>query len=123
LVNEHALTRTVRDSAALLDAVAGTPGDPYTAPAESAFPASDHADTRRAAHPDRHGIAVSGPTTHLEVVAAVERTGTVLDGLGHVVEPGAPAIDADAVADAIAVLHNVSNAQLHDGDRALGANP
>jgi amidase len=32
LVNEHALTRTVRDSAALLDAVTGTaPGDPYTA--------------------------------------------------------------------------------------------
>src|SRR5215208_1978938 len=33
LVNEHALTRTVRDSAALLDAAAGSaPGDPYTAP-------------------------------------------------------------------------------------------
>src|SRR3954468_369203 len=33
LVNEHALTRTVRDSAALLDTVAGTaPGDPYSAP-------------------------------------------------------------------------------------------
>ena len=54
-----------------------------------------------------------GPTTHPEVVAAVERTGTVLDGLGHEVDPGAPAIDADAVADAIAVLHNVSNAELH----------
>ncbi|PRC44132.1 amidase, partial [Mycobacterium sp. ITM-2017-0098] len=34
LVNEHALTRTVRDSAALLDAVTGTGiGDPYSAPA------------------------------------------------------------------------------------------
>src|SRR5213079_425775 len=33
LVNEHALTRTVRDSAALLDAVTGSaPGDPYNAP-------------------------------------------------------------------------------------------
>lgn len=33
LVNEHALTRTVRDSAALLDVVAGAaPGDPYSAP-------------------------------------------------------------------------------------------
>src|SRR4029077_5403443 len=33
LVNEHALTRTVRDSAALLDAVAGTaPGDPRPPP-------------------------------------------------------------------------------------------
>ncbi len=33
LVNKHALTRTVRDTAALLDVVAGAaPGDPYTAP-------------------------------------------------------------------------------------------
>ncbi|WP_264022752.1 amidase [Mycolicibacterium pyrenivorans] len=33
LVNEHALTRTVRDSAALLDAVTGAGvGDPYSAP-------------------------------------------------------------------------------------------
>ena len=33
LVNAHAVTRTVRDSAALLDVIAGSaPGDPYTAP-------------------------------------------------------------------------------------------
>ena len=33
LVNAHALTRTVRDSAALLDVIAGSaPGDPYAAP-------------------------------------------------------------------------------------------
>jgi len=54
-----------------------------------------------------------GPVTHPEVVAAVERTGALLAGLGHVVEPGAPTIDADAVADAIAVLHTVSNAGLY----------
>jgi amidase len=54
-----------------------------------------------------------GPQTHPEVVAAVERAGAVLESLGHIVEPGGPTIDADAVATAIAVLHNVSNAQLH----------
>jgi amidase len=37
----------------------------------------------------------------------------MLDGLGHHVETGAPTIDPDAVADAIAVLHTVSNAELH----------
>ena len=115
LVNEHALTRTVRDSAALLDVVAGSaPGDPYTAPA-SKVPFLQAITQQPAAQ--RILIATAspfpGPTTHPEVVAAVERTATVLDDLGHVVEPGAPAIDADAVADAIAVLHNVSNAQLH----------
>jgi amidase len=115
LVNEHALARTVRDSAALLDAVAGSaPGDPYTAPAPNV--PFLQAITQQPA-PARILLATAspfpGPATHPEVVAAVERTGALLDGLGHVVEPGAPTIDADAVADAIAVLHNVSNAQLH----------
>ena len=33
LVNGHALTRTVRDSAALLDVITGSaPGDPYSSP-------------------------------------------------------------------------------------------
>lgn len=115
LVNEHALTRTVRDSAALLDVVAGSaPGDPYTAPVPNV--PFLHAITQQPAAA-RILIATAspfaGPATHPEVVAAVEQTATVLDGLGHHVEPGAPTVDADAVADAIAVLHNVSNAQLH----------
>ena len=115
LVNEHALTRTVRDSAALLDVVAGSaPGDPYNAPLPN-MPFLQ-AITQQ---PDTTRILLAtaspfpGPTTDPEVVAAVEQTGTVLESLGHIVEPGGPAIDADAVADAIAVLHNVSNAQLH----------
>jgi amidase len=119
LVNEHALTRTVRDSAALLDAVAGSaPGDPYTASVPNV--PFLQAITRPPAAA-RILIATAspfpGPTTHPEVVAAVEQTAAVLAGLGHVVEPGAPTIDADAVADAIAVLHVVSNAQLHAGHR------
>jgi amidase len=115
LVNEHALARTVRDSAALLDAVTGSaPGDPYNAPAPK-MPFLQ-AITQPPA-PVRILIATAspfaGPATDLEVVAAVEQTGAVLESLGHIVEPGAPTVDADVVADAIAVLHNVSNAQLH----------
>ncbi|MEN3320032.1 MAG: amidase [Mycobacterium sp.] len=115
LVNEHALTRTVRDSAALLDAVAGSaPGDPYTAPAPN-MPFLQAITQQPAAIRILMTTAspFPGPATHPEVVAAVERTGAALDGLGHVIEPGTPTVDADAVADAIAVLHNVSNAQLH----------
>lgn len=115
LVNEHALTRTVRDSAALLDVVAGSaPGDPYTA----SVPNSPFLQAiSQTPAPQRILIATAspfpGPATDPEVVAAVEATGRLLEGLGHDVEPGAPVIDADAVADAIAVLHTVSNAQLH----------
>jgi amidase len=115
LVNEHALTRTVRDSAALLDAVTGTaPGDPYTAAVPKA-PFLQSITQPPAAQ--RIVMATAspfpGPATHPEVVAAVKQTGRLLESIGHHVEPGAPIVDADAVADAIAVLHTVSNAQLH----------
>ena len=115
LVNEHALTRTVRDSAALLDAVTGSaPGDPYTAPAPKVpFLQAITQQRRRAADPDRDGIAVSRADHPPRGRRRRRADGPALEGLGHIVEPGAPTIDADAVADAIAVLHTVSNAQLH----------
>jgi amidase len=47
------------------------------------------------------------------VIAAVESVAKLLVGLGHHVDTAAPTIDPDAVADAIAVLHTVSNAELH----------
>ncbi|MCW2690216.1 MAG: amidase, Asp-tRNAAsn/Glu-tRNAGln amidotransferase subunit, partial [Mycobacterium sp.] len=126
LAVEHALTRTVRDSAALLDVVTGIGvGDPYSAP----LPAVQFltAMTQPPA-PQRIVIATGSPfpgtVTDPEVVAAVEATGSLLEGLGHLVEPGAPTIDPNAVADAIAVLHNVSNAQLHAfATRHLGRVP
>ncbi|MFV8051801.1 amidase [Mycobacterium sp. 48b] len=126
LVNGHALTRTVRDSAALLDIVAGTaPGDPYSA-AAPAVPFLQSAAQTPAAQ--RILIATSSPfpTDRIdpEVVAAVEATGRLLESLGHHLTPGAPTIDPDAVADAVAVLHTVSNAQLHDLAKAhLGRAP
>ncbi|MCV7206864.1 amidase [Mycolicibacterium peregrinum] len=116
LVNGHALTRTVRDSAALLDVIAGTaPGDPYSAAAPAVPFIQSAAQTPS---PQRIVIATSSPfpTDRIdpEVVAAVEATGRLLESLGHHLTPGAPTIDPDAVADAIAVLHTVSNAELHD---------
>lgn len=115
LVNEHVLTRTVRDSAALLDVVTGSaPGDPYTAPlprspflqAMSETPAPQRILTTT-------GSPFPGSPTHPEVIAAVESVAATLSDLGHHIAPGAPTIDPDVVADAIAVLHTVSNAELH----------
>lgn len=115
LVNEHALTRTVRDSAALLDAVTGAAlGDPYSTPVPG-IPFLEACAAAPAAQ--RILIATASPfpgtPTDPQVAAAVEAAGRQLEDLGHHVEPGAPTIDPDAVADAIAVLHTVSNAQLY----------
>ncbi|MEN4402035.1 amidase [Mycolicibacterium senegalense] len=116
LVNNHALTRTVRDCAALLDVVAGTvPGDPYSA---AAAPVSFLDAAAQTPSAQRILIATSSPfpTERIdpEVVAVVEAAGRLLEGLGHHLTPGAPTVDADVVADAVAVLHTVSNAQLHE---------
>lgn len=93
LTHEHVLTRSVRDSAGVLDAVAGAgPGDPYTAPR----PARPFVD-ELGVDPDRLRIGFrtarpDGSEAHAECVAAVEAAARLLDELGHDVaaEPMAP---------------------------------
>jgi amidase len=93
LTHEHVLTRTVRDSAAILDTVAGPgPGDPYTAPA----PARPYAaEVSAPAGRLRVGIIITGidgDDVHPECVAAVEATARALEELGH--DVSAAKIDA-----------------------------
>jgi amidase len=114
LVNEHALTRTVRDCAALLDATAGpAPGDPYFAP-----PPADPwlSAIERDPRPLRIRWTADGPfdsTTHPDARAALDAAAAALSGLGHELSPGAPAFDPEPVVDAVAVLHQVSNLELY----------
>lgn len=93
--HEHVLTRTVRDTAGILDAIRGAaPGDPYTAPA----PLRPYVeDVRRAPgrlriglFTDRPGTSISGAPVHPDCVEAVEKAATVLEGLGHDVERSHP---------------------------------
>lgn len=89
--NEFAMTRSVRDTAALLDALAGmSPGDPYTAPP----PAQSFAESaRRDPGKLRIGVLRSGLRgieLHPENLAAVDRTARALADLGHVVEESHP---------------------------------
>jgi amidase len=114
LVNEHALTRSVRDCAALLDATAGpVPGDPYSArPPDEPWTAAIERDPQ----PLRVRWTADGPfpgETDPETRAAVGATAAMLESLGHDVEPGAPAFDPEPVVDAVAVLHQVSNLELY----------
>jgi len=98
---EHVLTRSVRDSAAFLDAVHGpVPGDRYWAPppAGSFLEASGR-------DPERLTIGFSvrdfrGDRAHPECEAAVLTTARVLEELGHNVVEAEPEIDGSVLADA-----------------------
>jgi amidase len=98
LTHEGVVTRSVRDTAAVLDAIAGPmPGDPYTAPAPArpwreevgADPGSLSISVRTA--------AVGGmPAVDPEIVAAVDAAGRLLEQLGHRVDGDGPtALDDD----------------------------
>lgn len=99
IVAEHALTRSVRDSAALLDATAGpAPGDPYCAP-----PAQRPFLYEVGAHPGALRIAFSasapyGGPVHPDCVAAVHDAATMCADLGHHVIEDAPVLDGEAFA-------------------------
>ncbi len=93
LVVRHVVTRSVRDSAAILDALEGrVPGDPYAAPP----PARPYAE-EVGADPGRLriGVRTRAPgdlaVTDDECVAATEDAARLLESLGHHVEPAAPA--------------------------------
>ncbi|MEO8458384.1 MAG: amidase [Chloroflexota bacterium] len=95
LTVEHAVTRTVRDSAALLDATLGSmPGDPYVAPK----PARRYVE-ELGADPGSLRIAVTrvsptGAPVHPDCVAAVDDAAKLLADLGHHVEEAAPNVTA-----------------------------
>jgi amidase len=96
LVAEHVLTRTVRDTAAILDAVSGPEvGDPYYAP----LPARPFRD-EVGVPPEtlRVGLLTTAPDdseVHAECVEAVEETGRVLARLGHQVAVSSPSALGD----------------------------
>ena len=103
LAIEGVVTISVRDSAAMLDAISGPmPGDPYFAPPPvRPFAEEVGRDPGRL----RIGLMTDLPGTktqaHPECVRAVESAGKLLESLGHRVEYAHP----DAYDDAEAIVH------------------
>jgi len=101
LIVEFGLTRTVRDTAHLLDAVAApSVGDKYMAPP----PARPYADELRA-DPGRLRVAVttdawSGTAVDPQVAAVTANVGKALEWIGHAVTETSPAVDPDALVEA-----------------------
>jgi Asp-tRNA(Asn)/Glu-tRNA(Gln) amidotransferase A subunit family amidase len=95
---EHAVTLTVRDTAALLDATAGAgPGDPYVAPAPArSFLAEVQAECRplRIAYTT---AAPNGVPVEEEYLKALAETVVLCKDLGHRVDEADPEIDGASV--------------------------
>ena len=98
LVAEHAVTRSVRDSAALLDCTAGPDlGDPYCAPP----PERPYLEEiGRAPGKLRIGYwtrRLDGEPVHPECAEATEKAMAACAGLGHEVEEVKPPIDGESL--------------------------
>jgi amidase len=97
--SEGVISRSVRDSARALDAIAGpAPGDPFVI----APPAEPYADAMtRAPGRLRIGFMTTSPLgtpVHPEAVAAVADAAALLASCGHELEEAAPALDGPLLA-------------------------
>ena len=116
LVVEHALTRSVRDSAALLDATSGPDvGDPYWAP-----PPVRPFLQEVGADPGRLRIAftttaVTGVPVHSDCVSAVRDAAQLCTDLGHEVVEAAPEVPGDLVTQMFVTLWSAGCAWTIDG--------
>lgn len=98
LVIQHAVSRTVRDSAALLDATQGwEPGALYAAPPRSRPYLEEVGAPVERLRIGMSRAAPSGVPVHPDCVAAVERTAALLEEMGHEVVEAAPDHDAEAM--------------------------
>ncbi len=105
LIMEHAVTRSVRDSAALLDATCGPDiGDPYWAPPPKR-PFLQEVGT----NPGQLRIAFTTKAAtsveiHSDCIDAVRETASLCSELGHKVEEVAPELDGEMITKAFVAL-------------------
>lgn len=125
LIAEHAVTRSVRDSAALLDATSGPDlGDPYYAP-QKARPFIEEVG----ADPGRLRIAfltkaLNGAHIHEDCIDAVKGAATLLSDLGHTVEEISLDLGGNSFGEAFTVLWSTGLAWTVNGfAQAVGRMP
>src|SRR5438105_3581316 len=118
---EHAVTLTVRDSAALLDATAGAgPGDPYVAP-----PLARPLSSEVGADPGRlriafTSVAPNGAKVEADSLRTLGETAKLCVDLGHHVEEVKPSIDGEAVVPTFLTLAAANTVVNLGGNPARG---
>ncbi len=116
LVAEHAVTRSVRDSAAILDATSGPDiGDPYWAP-----PPARPFLQEVGANPGKLRIAftasgVAGIDIHPDCIEAAKDAAKLCSGLGHTVEEAPLPVNRELIKQAFMVLWTAGCAWTIDG--------
>ena len=118
---EHVLTRSVRDSAAMLDATAGADvGAPYVIPEAGPFL------KEVGKKPGKLKVAFStkpmlGKNVHADCVQGVEETVALLQKLGYEVEEAAPLIDGETFSLAfLTILAGQMRADIEEAAEAAG---
>ena len=100
----HCVSKTVRDTAALLDASTGlAPGDPYTAPdASKSFLSACNKN------PGKLKIALDLPEDKInideDVVSCIKQTAKLCESLGHEIEEASPETNTDALSEALGII-------------------
>lgn len=122
---EHAVTRSVRDSAGILDFLSlPAAGNPYTAPQP---PSTFLQAAGSACAPLRIGFfdtPTFPATTHPECAAALERSVRLMRELGHDVVGARPPVDGTLVVQQLfRVTAGLTWAQIHDDAERLGRRP
>ncbi len=121
----HCLSRTVRDSAAFLDAIGGAaPGDRWRAP-KPARPFRE--EVGRDPGPLRIAFSrtdLLGRAAHPDCVTAVEKTALLCESLGHQVVEAAPRLDGAAFNRAFVLAWSVlAGSAVRGATRKLGRKP
>ncbi|QOT82049.1 amidase [Cupriavidus basilensis] len=123
---EHVVSRSVRDSAAVLDATHGADlGAPYAAPA---YMGKYLAELERPLQPLRIGLILDSPSgapVHQDCIAAVEDAARLCEGLGHQVEHVTlPDLDFEAFGHAMRLIVAAGTSQaVRVGSASLGVRP
>jgi len=119
---EHVLTRSVRDSAAMLDAIAGPDvGAPYYPP-----PPARPFLSEVSASPGRLRIAWTskpflGSSVHPDCDRALADAVALLESLGHELVPASPTVDGPGFARAfLTMISGELNADVADAERVMG---
>lgn len=120
LVAEHAVTRSVRDSAGLLDATAGPEiGDPYYPP-----PPVRPFLQEVGVEPGKLRIAFTttaptGVPVHADCVRAVHAAAALCSDLGHAVNEAAPSVDGEVLFNSFTIVWSVGCASIVEGAALL----